>query len=389
MKIAIFEPHPSFGGGSERVVLDISRQLATRDHDLFLMHDTPGTMVPAYSDFIKARRHMPLRAFGWRTLSQTLLRARRVADCWREWRVDVVFSSDVHYLRFLALAGCLARLPVVLHLGLPNALACKSQRFAMRRFVAAGVAPSVHTAKTWSQVGWPVDRLHVVPNGVDTTRFRPADDRRALRRRLGLPEKRPIVVYVGRLVREKGILTLFQAFYRLRATQRDALLLLVGISRCGSVEPWPAEARRCGLPDDAVCFAGCQTSPEDYLAAADVAVVPSEWDEPFGLVVLEAMACGTPPIVSDRGIMPELVGPDQAHLVFPSGQAAVLAERMALWISDDRGWHEGTPRLVERARDFYSSSAMTEAYEQILLSSCKLRDENSGKPFQLIYGYRL
>src|SRR5436309_2922870 len=114
MKIGIFEPDPSFGGGSERVVLDVSRHLATRGHKVFLLHDSAGTMLPEYDNFIAERWWMQLRAFGWRTFGQSLLRARRIAKCWLNWRVDLVFSSDIHYLRLLGLAGYLARLPVIL-----------------------------------------------------------------------------------------------------------------------------------------------------------------------------------------------------------------------------------------------------------------------------------
>src|SRR5207302_1068837 len=152
-------------------VLDVSQNLATRGHEVFLLHDTMGTMLPMYDRFLKGRGQMQLRAFGWRTFGRSVLRARRAAHWWRQWHADVVFSSDIHYLRFLAVAGRIARIPVVLHLGIPNPLSFRSQQLALRTF-AAGVAPSVHTATAWGLGGWPAERLYVVPNGVDTSRFR-------------------------------------------------------------------------------------------------------------------------------------------------------------------------------------------------------------------------
>jgi glycosyltransferase involved in cell wall biosynthesis len=365
MKIAIFEPNPSYGGGSERVVLDVGRHLAKRGHEFFLLHSSAGTMLPMYDGFLSGRCQMNLRAFGWRTLGQSVLRAWRVARCWRNWRADLVLSSDIHYLRFLALAGRLARLPVVLHLGIENTLPYSSQHFALR-FFAAGIAPSAHTAEAWRIEGWPQARLHVVPNGVDTTRFRPAGNRGDLRRQLGLPEDCPIIVYVGRLVQEKGIKTLLDAFARFRITQRHGFLVLVGTNNQDSVDPWPDEARRCGLPEDAVRFIGRQANPEDYLAAADLAVVPSEWDEAFGLVAIEAMACGTPPIVSDRGILPELVG-RKPELIFPAGQADRLAERLVFWIQRDTERRVLADNLRQKAQSSHASTGMAEAYERIFL----------------------
>jgi glycosyltransferase involved in cell wall biosynthesis len=379
MKIAIFEPHPSYGGGSERVVLDVSRHLAGRGYEFFLLHDGTGTMLPVYDGFLKGRRQMELRAFGWRTLGQSVLRAWRVARCWRGWGADLVFSSDINYLRFLALAGRLARLPVVLHLGIANPLPYRSQHFALR-FFAAGIAPSAHTTEAWRIAGWPEDRLHVVPNGVDTTRFRPADNRGDLRRQLGLPEDRPIIVYVGRLVQEKGIRTLLDAFARLRLTRRHVLLVLVGSHNHDSAGPWPDEARRCGLPEDAVCFKGRQANPEDYLAAADLAVVPSEWNESFGLVVIEAMACGTPPIVSDVGILPELVGPDRPRLIFPASHAERLAERIGWWMENTAARIAIGKILPAEAARRHVLASMGAGYERVFLMALSPHGANPRQP---------
>src|ERR1051326_4803398 len=136
MKIAIFEPHPSYGGGSERVALDVARNMAMRGHEVFLAHDTTGTMLPAYDEFLRERHRTRLKPFGWRTLAPTLLRSWRMNRCWKRWEVDLVFSSDIQYIRFLCVTSLGTQMPIVLHLGIENPLPYRSQLFALKRFAA-------------------------------------------------------------------------------------------------------------------------------------------------------------------------------------------------------------------------------------------------------------
>jgi glycosyltransferase involved in cell wall biosynthesis len=365
LKVAVFEPHPNHQGGSERIAFDVAGHLASCGHQVFLQHDATGSLLPEYSEFVSGTHHMMLRAFGWRTLSATLRRTRAAAQQWRKWNVDVVFSSDVNYLRFLALAGVIARKPVVLHLGIANPLAYFSQKKAFR-FFAAGIAPSQHTADSWRNQGWPASWLHVVPNGVNTTRFQPAKNRDALRQSLAIPSHRMVIVYVGRLVPEKGIATLLDALAELHRARVDFFSVFVGAAQDGTTTHWAAVAREKGLPENVALFTGRRADPEKFFAAADLAVVPSEWEEPFGLVPLEAMACGALPIVSDRGILPQLVG--RPELVFAAGNSDQLAERLRYWGNETQLREALTDELSRRVPAMHSSAIMAEAYESILLS---------------------
>jgi glycosyltransferase involved in cell wall biosynthesis len=143
--------------------------------------------------------------------------------------------------------------------------------------------------------GLGIDRARRVsiPNGVDVRRFRPAvaDERRALRTRLELPDG-PVAVYVGRLVAEKRVERLIEAFGRLRERHPDATLAIVGGGVCETA------LRRIAGPG--VRFVGEVDDVAPWLRAADLFVLPSG-AEGLSNALLEAMATGLPVVATRVG----------------------------------------------------------------------------------------
>lgn len=143
-------------------------------------------------------------------------------------------------------------------------------------------------------------RIHTVPCGIDTDRFRPLD-RATSRRSLGLSEDRPVVIWVGRLERLKGVDILLGALAQLET--RDFTLLIVGGDEGASVlrAELETQAAEAGITAN-VRFTG--PVPHDelpvYYSAAEVCAVPSYY-ESFGLAAVEAMACGIPVVASRVG----------------------------------------------------------------------------------------
>ncbi|GIW17988.1 MAG: glycosyl transferase family 1 [Tepidiforma sp.] len=143
-------------------------------------------------------------------------------------------------------------------------------------------------------------RMHTVPCGIDLDLFQPLS-REECRASLGLPLDRPVLLWVGRLEKLKGLEILLDAVAGLE--RRDALLLIVG----GDDRAAPlraeleAQAARLGIAGR-LHFTGAVDHAElpRYYSAADVCVVPSFY-ESFGLVAVEAMACGTPVVASRVG----------------------------------------------------------------------------------------
>lgn len=166
--------------------------------------------------------------------------------------------------------------------------------------------------------------IEVVNMGVDLTRFRPAD-RGEARRALGIDREGPLIIAVGGLTERKNPVVLVRALRRLRCAGSPARLVLVGDGPlAGAVR---AEAARAGVAE-AVTLTGA-LEPDDvarWMAAADLLALVSR-PEPFGVVVIEALATGRPVVVTSEGGTPEILAPDPAvgQVVDPADPDAVAA----------------------------------------------------------------
>jgi mannosylfructose-phosphate synthase len=159
----------------------------------------------------------------------------------------------------------------------------------------------------------PLEKLRVIPPGYDETRFFPVGQasRDVLRRKLGFHGK--VVLTVGRLARNKGYDLLIQAFREVVSRVPDAQLhLAIGGENPGRqeqllLEEYQQLAHRIGLADR-IRFAGFVPDADlpDLYRAADAFVLSSRY-EPFGMTAVEAMACGTPTIVTTHGGLFRLV----------------------------------------------------------------------------------
>jgi glycogen(starch) synthase len=192
--------------------------------------------------------------------------------------------------------------------------------------------------------GVPEWRLDTIPNGVEVDELEPpAEEVRHLRRTLA-DDDTHLVLFAGRLEYEKGVQTVLTALERLVDQVGAVRFLIAGVGT------YSDELRQ--LVDELglghrVQFTGFleERSLRLHYAAADVAVAPSLY-EPFGLVATEAMACGTPVVVSDTGGLREIVV-DGTGLTFPPQDAEQLADRLAEILTDP----DLAGRLVARGRE--------------------------------------
>ncbi len=182
------------------------------------------------------------------------------------------------------------------------------------------------------------DKISIIPPGVDTDLFHPIPKAEA-RAALGLPPDHKLVLFVGRIEPLKGIDTLIEAMalaFKHRVDLRGEVeLAIIG----GDVSDDPAkmsaemnrlQALRAELgAEDLVTFLGKQdqASLPLYYAAAETVVVPSHY-ESFGMVAVEALACGTPVIASDVGGLSYIVEDGVTGFLVPDQQPEVLADRL-------------------------------------------------------------
>ena len=184
----------------------------------------------------------------------------------------------------------------------------------------------------YRSLGVQEDRLSMVPYAVNNSYFMREVDRfqknPALRREIGLPELKPIILFASKLTAGKRPIDLMSAFHQIRSEGIDASLVFVG---SGELEPVLKDyAQRHKLED--VYFFGFQNQSNlpRYYAIADVFVLPSQ-NEPWGLVLNEAMCAALPLIVSSEiGAVSDLVVDGRNGLLFKAGDVNELAEQLSV-----------------------------------------------------------
>ena len=190
----------------------------------------------------------------------------------------------------------------------------------------------------------PEDKIIIVPPGVDTSRFYPIPVDEA-RESIGLPSGERILLFVGRIEPLKGLDTLLRAIALLRESgvqcQVPHFLVVIGGDPDASGENLTSEmarlqalSRELGL-NDLVLFLGkrAQDTLPYYYSAADVLIMPSHY-ESFGMVALEAMACGTPVVASQVGGLAFLVQDGQTGFAVPNGDVPALSDRLTRLLTD-------------------------------------------------------
>ncbi len=150
--------------------------------------------------------------------------------------------------------------------------------------------------------GWPVERVRMVWNGIDPHTYHPdSPGGPAVRARYGIESDRPVVLFIGRLIAVKGALQLAQAWPAVVARNPEARLIVLGT---GELEGDIRGALKAAGVSETVVVRSEFVSEGERIAhylAADLVVLPSTY-EPFGIVGIEAMACGRPAVVGAHGV---------------------------------------------------------------------------------------
>lgn len=181
----------------------------------------------------------------------------------------------------------------------------------------------------------PAAKVIIIPGGVDITRFVPAPDRQSIRRPLRIPDGTVFLFTVRNLVPRMGLEALFVAMKEVSAVRKNVFLVIGGdgVLR-GQLERLIDEL---GLEDN-VRFEGF--IPEDelpnYFQAADYFILPTRFLEGFGLVTVEALACGTPVLGTPVGAIPEVLAKLDPSLLTKGNRPEDIAELIVAYTSNER-----------------------------------------------------
>lgn len=220
--------------------------------------------------------------------------------------------------------------------------------------------------------------IEIIPCGTDLDNFRLVPKAEA-RRQLKFSETDQIVLYVGRFDPRKGIETLVRACAESQAkTQGNLRLVIVGGSEPGTFDGRERErieqlVKSVGLANQTV-FVGRlgHDSLPLYYAAADVCVVPSHY-EPFGLVAIEAMACGTPVVASNVGGLKFTVIPEETGLLAPPQDSTAFAVAIDRILEDELWARKLRKQAATRVRQNFSwggvAVQLSNLYRRLLAQS--------------------
>jgi len=279
---------------------------------------------------------------------------------------DVVHSHNLGALIYTACATLFGRTRPILHgeHGQPDDGADASKRDRQRRRVFKA-ARRVHTVSQalldhFLAAGFPASKLLALINGVDTERFQPAD-REGARQELSIPPMVPVLVVVGRLIESKKHRLLFEALEAVVASHPETVLLVVGAG--GKDEAAIREAAASSKVAANIRMEGFNSDPRPYYHAADLLVAPSQI-EGLSNVVLEAMACGLPPLLHDACGSDEVIDDGIDGTVTNLSSAGQISDAIVHLLNDPPRLAEMGRRSREKVVGRFSLGAMADAYEK-------------------------
>ncbi len=359
--------YPTYGG-SGAVATELGMALAERGHEIhFISYARPARLTdfhPSVSFHRVDVSSYPL----FRYPPYDLALASVMRDVAESRDLDIL---HVHYAIPHAVSAVLARamlgrsrprIVTTLHGTDITIVGADRAYFHPTRF-GIDRSDAVTTVSAWlrdetNRIFDPEQEIRVVPNFVDTDRFRPFDcaDTRA---RLGVGDE-VVLAHVSNfrpVKRVGGAIRIFAGV----AAERPARMLLAGD---GPERPTAeAIARDLGVLDR-VQFLGEQEQIERVLACADLFVLPSD-SESFGLAALEAMACGVPVLGTRTGGLPDVVGEGAAGELFAVGDVAGAVRLASAMLSDPARHAAMAQAARERAVSAFSTAPVVEMYEEL------------------------
>lgn len=219
------------------------------------------------------------------------------------------------------------------------------------------IALSEDLKSATSGFGVPLEKITVIPNGVNIEQF-PMGDK---------SERKTQIIFVGSLIERKGVNYLIEAMAIVKEKHSNYQLLLIGEGR--DRDNFEKLVTRLGL-EKTVIFMGTQPQQRvsELMQESRLFVLPSI-EEGQGVVLVEALASGTPCVGSRVGGIPDVITPEVGRLVEP-GDVKGLTEAINIYLEDDELWRKASQKARERVESTYDWFALAEKmigiYDQVL-----------------------
>ena len=364
MKILMltWEYPPRIVGGIARVVHDLSKRLIKDGHEVTVVTYRDNASVPEYENdkgvnVYRVDNYMihPNNFIDWIMQLNFNLIAKATEIINKEGGFDVIHAHDWLVTYATKSLKNAYDIPIVATIhateaGRNSGIHDDTQRYIndtewLLTYEATEVIVNSNFMKNDLQrlFGLPYDKINVIPNGINLNNFTGIERDYDFRRQYAMDNEK-IILYVGRLVYEKGIQHLIAAMPKILSNYHDAKLVIAG--KGGMIDDLKAETSSLGL-DNKVYFTGYMDSKkvQKMYKCADVAVFPSTY-EPFGIVALEAMLAGVPTVVSDVGGLDEIVTHGVDGMKSYAGNPNSIADSVTALLYD----HQLATNISKKAR---------------------------------------
>ncbi len=361
--------------GAETSLFYVCQELARRGHWITLLYNQVGDLLPEYRNFcFHTQQVKNLSVYGRKKM--ILSTPSLIADALKLPRVpyDLVYANQFPYIWAGTVLSRMKKIPLVCHHrdGVPTTAMSSIWPFLFRQ-VAMNIFVSEDTRASWVKQGLVAPRRAVtVHNGIPEEFFTQVPNIAQVRRDIGIGEDQKVILYVGRLVPQKGVETLLDAFSKMHRQDPRAHLWLAGDAEVPAYrEALEARCDVLGI-SPSVHFVGFQKNVVPFYQASDEVVLPSAGYESFGKTVVESMACGTPALGSRIGGIPEILSGPFQRFLFSPGDSKELFHRMR----ESLDWRYDEPSLSskcrEHVRENFSIEKTVDGIEQAFARTVRL-----------------
>ena len=386
--------YPDTMGGSDRYLFEVTTRLARLGHEVTVMTAKQGDEFQAYEriEDIEVYRYNLNRSSSLRYYLSSIFNAQALGTrLLREHRYDLVVLSHIlpsfgmyladkkipkvyHYyasylleyrdklkwlvvhkpsfslvvkLPFLKMAGIVLR-------RIEKYLVWKTKKIMVLSEYSKGELETVY------QQG---HKAAIIPSGVAIERFKPLGDKTKIRQEFDIPTDRPVLLTIRRLYHRMGLEELLLALKEVKKVIPDIVLLIGG--KGPLLDKLKKDTAEYGIEEN-VRFLGfiAEKDIAGYYNAADYFILPSRALEGFGLVTLEALACGLPVLGTPVGATPKLLRSLEPELVFEDSSARGMASKIITMLGDYQGYEQLSERCCEYAQQNFNWDKIIPKIEQ-------------------------